>query len=67
LRAGLCHGLDHGAAALGYAPPGSRVSVEGVALYHLSEGRIMAGWASEDWLSMYQQLGLIPSAMSAAA
>jgi len=56
-----------GLTALGYAPPGSRVSVQGVALYHLVDGQIILGWASEDWLSMYQQLGLIPSALSAAA
>jgi predicted ester cyclase len=49
-----------GLTPLGHAPAGRRVSVPGMALYHLLEGRIMVGWASEDWLSMYQQLGVLP-------
>jgi len=56
-----------GMTALGYAPPGSGVNVTGVALYHLLDGQIVSGWTSEDWLSMYQQLGLVPAVPAAQA
>lgn len=49
-----------GPTPFGPAPAGRRVSVQGVALYHLLEDQIVAGWMSEDWLGMYQQLGVLP-------
>jgi predicted ester cyclase len=48
-----------GMTAMGPAPLGSRVIVEGVGFYHLLDGRVLVGTCSEDWLSMYQQLGLV--------
>lgn len=50
-----------GMTAMGPAPAGRTVAVDGVAFYHLLDGQIVAGWLSEDWLSMYQQLGLVPT------
>jgi predicted ester cyclase len=48
-----------GMTPLGPAPAGSKVIVEGVGLYHLLNGRVLVGTCSEDWLGMYQQLGLV--------
>lgn len=56
-----------GQTVLGYAPAGRRVSVDGVSVYHLLGDQIVAGWASEDWLSMYEQLGLLPGEQQRAA
>lgn len=50
-----------GMTAMGPAPAGRTVAVDGMACYHLLDGQIVAGWLSEDWLSMYQQLGLVPA------
>lgn len=56
-----------GMTALGHAEAGRSVSVTGVAIYHLLEDQIVAGWVSEDWLSMYEQLGVLPAATAEKA
>jgi predicted ester cyclase len=47
----------------GIAPTGTRVTITGLSLYHLSNGTLIRnGQVSEfDWLGFYRQLGSIPA------
>ena len=44
----------------GIAPTGKKVSVDGITINQLSEGKIMDSYVSLDMWSMMQQLGAIP-------
>ena len=41
----------------GIAPTGKAVAAEGISMFRVEGGRIVAGWASFDQLGMMQQLG----------
>jgi steroid delta-isomerase-like uncharacterized protein len=47
---------------MGIPPTGKRVTVSGIDICRMSEGRIVEYWQELDTLSMLQQLGVIPSA-----
>jgi predicted ester cyclase len=53
----------HQGAYGGIAPTGKRVTITGLSLYHLSNGKLIRnGQVSEfDWLGFYRQLGSIPA------
>jgi len=48
-----------GQTPLGVGRSGAEVAMQGIAIYHLVENQIAVGWAIEDWLSVYQQLGIV--------
>jgi steroid delta-isomerase-like uncharacterized protein len=52
--------VTHGGPFRGIPPTGRRISVTGINLYELSEGRIAAEWEQTDSLGMLQQLGVLP-------
>lgn len=45
----------------GIAPTGRKVSVDGITINQLSEGKVMDSYVSLDLWSLMQQLGVIPS------
>ena len=48
---------------LGFAPTNRRVKFSGFTLTRVEDGLIQEGWNTYDFLSMYQQLGIIPEAL----
>lgn len=44
----------------GIAPTGRRVEIGGIEILRFADGRIAEWWYSEDTLSLYRQLGLLP-------
>ncbi len=54
-------GTHQGGPLFGVPPTGKEVTVTGIALLRLAEGRIEAIWDSADRLALYQQLSLIPT------
>ena len=54
------HGTHRGE-FLGVAPTGKHVTFTGINIYRIAHGKIVERWASEDAISLYQQLGLLAS------
>ena len=50
----------HTGESLGVAPSGRPVTFEGMTIGRIAEGRFREGWNSFDFLTMYQQIGLVP-------
>lgn len=46
---------------MGTPPTGNRVTMPGIDILRIEEGKIVELWGQEDRLSMMQQLGLFPS------
>jgi predicted ester cyclase len=46
----------------GIPPTGRRVSLTGITIFRLEEGRIVEEWSESDTLGLLQQIGAIPSA-----
>ena len=44
----------------GIPPAGQRVSLTGINMYHVTDGKIDAEWEQMDSLGMLQQLGVLP-------
>ncbi len=44
----------------GIAPTNKKISVEGITIHHLANGKIMDSYASWDALGLLQQLGAVP-------
>jgi predicted ester cyclase len=44
---------------LGLSPGGTRLTLTGLALGRITYGQIVEEWRGADWLSWYQQLGLV--------
>ena len=49
----------HTGESLGIAPTGRAVSFEGMTIGRIVEGQFREGWNSFDFLTMYQQLGVV--------
>ena len=49
----------------GIGPTGAEVSIMGMEMYRVADGRIVEGWAVFDSLGMLQQVGAIPEDLSA--
>ena len=58
-----CRGTHRGVFR-GLAPTGKRVTFTGMTLYRLAQGKIAEQWSVEDGVSLYQQLGLLPTSIS---
>jgi steroid delta-isomerase-like uncharacterized protein len=50
----------HGGDLMGIPPTGKKVSVTGIAIFHVTDGKIVEWWGNMDYLGMFQQLGAIP-------
>ncbi|MDP8951660.1 MAG: ester cyclase, partial [Actinomycetota bacterium] len=45
---------------MGNAPTGKRVTMAGIDIFRIADGKIVELWGQEDVLGMMQQLGAIP-------
>jgi steroid delta-isomerase-like uncharacterized protein len=45
---------------MGVAPTGTQVTMPGIDIFRVAEGRIVELWGQEDMLGMMQQIGAIP-------
>jgi steroid delta-isomerase-like uncharacterized protein len=55
-----CHVTgSHRGDALGIAPSGNRLDIDGMAMARISDGRIVEAWNCFDFLSLYGQVGLV--------
>jgi len=43
----------------GLAPTGKRITVMGVNIYRIVNGKGVEGWAVDDWMAAFKQLGVI--------
>ena len=50
----------HQGDTLGIAPTGKRIDFEGVTIARVVDGQFREGWNCFDFLTMYQQLGVLP-------
>jgi steroid delta-isomerase-like uncharacterized protein len=50
----------HTGAGLGVPPTGKKVIMAGIVLVHVRDGKLYEGWNNWDFLSLYQQVGLLP-------
>ena len=51
----------HTGADLGIAPTNRRIDIEGAGILRVRDGRFAEGWNCFDFLTMYQQLGAVPT------
>ncbi|HVS89932.1 MAG TPA: ester cyclase [Candidatus Acidoferrum sp.] len=45
----------------GIPPTGKKISVEGITIHHIADGKIMDSYISLDYLGLMQQLGIAPA------
>ncbi len=50
----------HDGEFLGLEPTGDRVSISGMEMYRVEDGKITEMWTSYDALGLFQQLGVVP-------
>ena len=51
----------HTGGQLGFPPTNRPVDFEGVTIVRVRDGRLAEGWNCFDFLTMYQQLGVVPA------
>jgi steroid delta-isomerase-like uncharacterized protein len=51
----------HRAEFAGIAPTGRTVTVSGIEMFHIADGKIIESWIHHDLLALFQQLGAIPT------
>ncbi len=51
----------HKGELLGISPTGKKVSIEGITINHIANGKIMDSYVSADYLGLLQQLGVAPA------
>lgn len=49
----------HSGDSLGIAPTQKEIQIEGIALVRIADGKIVEGWNSFDFMSLYQQIDAI--------
>ena len=54
----------HTGDSLGFPATNRKVKFSGFTMTRVEDGRIVEGWNTYDFLSMYQQLGIIPAALA---
>ncbi len=52
---------------MGNAPTGKPISLSGVSVCRLADGKLVEGWGNWDALGMFQQLGIVPELAKARA
>jgi predicted ester cyclase len=45
---------------MGIAPTGEQVTVTGISIQRIANGKIVEAWSTYDMLGMFQQLGVVP-------
>ncbi len=45
---------------MGIAPTGKQITISGIAIHRITDGKIVEGWTSMDMLGALQQLGVVP-------
>ena len=53
--------VTHGGDGLGVMATGRTATISGICMARVQNGQIVEGWNSFDFLSLYQQLGLLPA------
>jgi steroid delta-isomerase-like uncharacterized protein len=53
--------VTHGGDGLGMMATGRTATISGICIARVQNGQIVEGWNSFDFLSLYQQLGLLPA------
>ena len=62
----LCHVTGtHGGAALGCAPTQKCIDMWGMGMARVAGDRIVEGWNAWDFMSLYQQVGMLPAVATA--
>jgi predicted ester cyclase len=51
----------HRGELMGIAPTGKQVTVTGINIERIANGKLVEGWSNYDTLGMLQQLGVIPA------
>jgi len=51
----------HEGELMGIGPTGNRVTIEGIVIHRLADGKIQEGWWNWDTMGLMQQLGAIPA------
>ncbi len=51
----------HEGELMGIPPTGNKVSVTGMGVFHVTDGKIVEWWGNMDYLGMFQQLGMVLS------
>ena len=51
----------HQGELMGIAPTGNRVTIRGITIHRIGEGKIVEEWENWDALGMMQQIGAVPS------
>ena len=46
---------------MGIAPTGKQVSIGGISIYRIADGKMQQAWIEYDMLGLLQQLGVVPS------
>ncbi len=54
--------MTHKDAFLGFAPTGRKVTVTGISIQRISNGKIVEGWDNWDQLGLLVQIGAVPAA-----
>jgi steroid delta-isomerase-like uncharacterized protein len=54
--------VTHQGVFQGIPPTGKQVTVSGINIYHVIDGKVDAEWEQTDSLGMLQQLGVLPRA-----
>lgn len=54
------HHLTHGGDFLGVPGTGKRAVIDGVEIYRIADGKIAEFWHADDFVGLFQQLGLTP-------
>ena len=54
------HRARHTGELMGIPPTGNRLSITGIDMFRLADGKIVESWVVADALGMLQQLGVIP-------
>ena len=50
----------HEGAFQGIPPSGKRVTITGISIYRVANGKLVEGWTNADMLGLMQQLGAVP-------
>ena len=50
----------HRGAMMGIPPTGKQVTIKGIAIHRIANGKVVENWVTMDMLSVMQQLGVVP-------
>jgi predicted ester cyclase len=59
---GVASGTHRGV-FMGIPPTGKQVTVPGIHIWRIKDGKIVEHWGESDWLGMMQQLDVLPQSV----